>query len=63
MEFSEATKASFSEQDELIAMLPDGYTILSVKPTRNVLFFFSSNKYQFIPFGFDGGGESIVLMP
>ena len=63
MEFSEATKASFSEQDELKAMLPDGYTILSVKPTRNVFFFFSSNKYQFIPFGFDGGGESIVLMP
>ncbi len=63
MEFSAATKASFSGQDELKAMLPDGYTILSVKPTRNVFFFFSSNKYQFIPFGFDGCGESIVLMP
>lgn len=63
MEFSEATKASFSGESELIAMLPAGYTILTVKPTRNIFFFFSSNKYQFIPFGFDGCGESIVLLP
>lgn len=63
MEFYEDAKSGFSEEQDLMALLPERYRILSVITNRPFAIFFCVNGYQFIKFEFDQASGNILIFP
>lgn len=63
MEFSHATRRSFSDRDEFTAMFPEGYRICSVRTNEPVCFVFNRPGYRLVEFDFDNAETNLLLSP
>jgi hypothetical protein len=63
MEFLDDTKLSFSGEDELRAVLPEGYRIKEVLSDRPCCLLFNRPGYKYIKFDFNAPGCNLILLP
>lgn len=63
MEYSDATRQSFSDEAEIRSLLPEGYLIKRVSCDRKWFFFFNKSNCQLEESFFDMPGGDILLFP
>jgi FkbM family methyltransferase len=63
MEFSADTQQTFTNESELLSLLPTGYRVKNVFVDKPYAYFFDQAKHHFVDFEFNESGGNIIFFP